>query len=102
MTQDEAPDGALWIDGQPHTLDELTYREQRQLRTFVKELSDEPVEGVEDVVEVDLIPAFITVIKQRTDPGFTLDQALDFKSSDLEAPARPTKPAAKKRAAKKT
>lgn len=101
----------LFIDGETYTFDDLTYREQRLMREKLRELVPpedlEPRIGADgesyrpDVVDaaspVDYIPAFIYVIKQRTDSEFTLEQAMDFKPADLVVPAkpRPTKPRAK-------
>lgn len=84
-------DSALWLDGKPYTVDDLTFREQRKLRDLIRELA--PGEDVESASEADFIPAFIAVIKQRDDPGFSVEQALDFRPADL---ARPQKRAAKK------
>ena len=92
--QQEQPDG-LWIDGVAYTISDLTYREQRTLRDLVRSLAPDNLDPA-DAPDADYVPAIITVIKQRTDPAFTIDQALDFKPSDLEPPARPTKPAATK------
>ena len=102
MAETAPPAPAIYVDGQPYTIDDLTFREQRQMREFVKQLApaEDVARSIEDASDADYIPAVIAVIKQRTDEDFTLEQALDFKPTDLEGP--PTKPAAKKRAPKKT
>lgn len=80
-------DSALWIDGQAYTMDDLTFREQRQFRDFVRELA--PGGDPDEAGEADIVPAMIVVVKRRTDEAFTLEQALDFKPGDVERP--PTK-----------
>ena len=84
---------AIWIDGQAYTFDDLTYREQRKVRDLLKGIAPD-VEDTDDASLADFMPCVITVIKQRTDPDFTIDQALDFSPKELRAPERPTKKAA--------
>lgn len=84
-------DSALWIEGQAYTTDDLTFREQRQLRDFIRELA--PDGDPDEASEADIIPAFICVVKRRETPEFTLDQAQDFKPGDVERP--PTRARAK-------
>lgn len=87
---------ALFIDGEKVTMSDLTFREQREMRDHIRTLS--PENDPDNAAEADIVPALIAVYKKRADPEFTLEQALDFKPGDLEAP--PTKAAAKKAAAK--
>jgi hypothetical protein len=89
----ESDESALYIDGEQVTMGDLTFREQRTMRDIIRNLA--PDNDPDNAAEADIIPALITVWKQRTDPKFSLDDALDFKPGDLDAP--PTrKPAAKK------
>lgn len=101
---DQVPDPtAIYIDGVPYTIDDLSYREHREMRSIVQGLvpSDGDISAdPADAAEADFIPAVITVIKRRTDPDFSVDQALEFRPKDLEPPVPPTKTAAKKRAAR--
>lgn len=77
----------IYIDGAVYTNDDLTYREQRQVRVFIQELA--PDGDVDEAGEADVVPAFVCVVKRRAEPAFTLEQALDLKPTDLVAP--PTK-----------
>lgn len=100
----EAADG-YYIDGKPYTVDDLTFRERRELRKTLAELLgvnlDEPlVEGgmprsVVPMVlwanEEDLVPVLVWTIKRRTDPEYAIDTALSLKGGDLEAPTDPPK-----------
>lgn len=90
----DTEESALFIDGERVTMADLTFREQREMRDHIRTLS--PDNDPDNAAEADIIPALIAVYKKRSDPAFTLEQALDFKPGDLEAP--PTKPAAKKAA----
>lgn len=80
----------IWLEGQAYDADDLTFREQRKLRDYMRELA--PNNDVEEASDADFFPALICVIKQRSEEAFTLEQALDFKESDLSGP--PTKKAA--------
>lgn len=85
--------GEIHVDGVQAKVADLTFAEQRKMRDLTRQLA--PDGDVEEAGEQDVIPALITVIKQRTDESFTLEQALTYKPADLAAP--PTKPPAKKR-----
>lgn len=86
-------ESALYIDGERVTMADLTFREQRRMRDYVKELA--PDGDPDNAAEADIVPALIAVVKQRTDPGFSLEQAQDFKPGDLERPTRAKAPAKK-------
>src|SRR3712207_5494549 len=79
----------LWVNGERFTLDDLTYREQREMRTITAQLA--PDGDVEAASEIDLIPAMVTVIRRRTEPDFTVEQALELKPTQLVPEQRPTK-----------
>lgn len=80
---------AIVIDGVVHTLDDLTFREQHALRNAVRELSGDATQLPGDAAFMDFLPALAYVIKRRTEPAYTLDQALDLVESDVLA-ERPT------------
>lgn len=90
---DQGDESALWIDGKPYVSDDLTFREQRQLRDYIRQLA--PGGDQDEAGDADIIPALVTVIRQRDDQSFTLEQALDMRPSDVERP--PTKRAAAKK-----
>lgn len=71
------------IDGVAYTADDLTFREQRELRTIVRDLVDDPEVNIEDMAMMDFLPALVYVIVKRDNAEFTLDEALDMKISDL-------------------
>lgn len=93
--QDEPTGVAIVVDGQEVTIDDLTFKEQRQVRTLIRELNDDATLETDDATLMDLLPALVTVIKQRSDAGYSMDQALEMRPTDVlqEQSARPTKPA---------
>jgi hypothetical protein len=87
------------VDGKPFEYDDLTYREKREARRIVRELADDPTLRWFQADPEDQGPAMIFVVRQRTDPAFTLDMALDSKDEDYWKPVpekRPTKRATTK------
>lgn len=79
----------LFIDGTVYTVDDLSYREQRKMRELARELA--PDGELDAAGEIDLIPAMVCVLRRRTEPSFSLEQALDVKPKDLEQPVPPTR-----------
>lgn len=73
----------VMVDGERHAMGDLTFRERRELRRLARELEGDPDKEMEDVMFDYLVAAFATVVKQRTHPEFGIDDALDFKPSDL-------------------
>lgn len=93
-------EGGIWIDGEQYFDEDLTYREQHEVRRIVREWNSD-VEDFEldDAAPVDLIPAIYCVIKRRSEPGFTSDMALDIKPSDHQKPkAQPNRAARRSKA----
>ena len=76
---------AIAVDGERLTMDDLTFRERREVRRLARELDGNPDVHFDDLVLDDLIAAFVTVCKQRANPAFTIDDALDLKPTDLDA-----------------
>jgi hypothetical protein len=92
------------VDGERYTMDDLTFRERREVRRLARDLDGNPDVDFDDVMIDDLIAAFVTVCKQRGTPAFTVEDALDMKPGELLAAAEdpPTKGAAKAGAKPKT
>jgi len=96
----------LVLDGEVIDTDDLTFREHREMRRILREdILEDPTADVdvETLPLSDFLPALVLVIKRRTDSGYTLDQAMDLKLSDVVRDpvangGPPTKPAAKRRA----
>lgn len=86
---EEINDGdGIYIDGNFYGYDDLTFGEQRKVRQLVRDANaDDPNFKDEDMAVVDLVPALVTVIKQRDEPDFSFAQALDLKFSDLNPPS---------------
>ena len=76
---------AVCIDGQLYTFDDLTFAEQREARDAARRLA--PDGDPDEAGVMDVLPAFVWVVRKRTEPDYTLEQALDLKPSDLEPPA---------------
>lgn len=89
MSNDE---GGLWIDGQRFTDDDLTFREQREVRRILRELMDDPNFDPLDAAQADLMPAFVCVVKRRANPDYKVDEALNLKPADLKKPAKGARP----------
>lgn len=68
-------------------LDDLTFREQLELRKLVRDLVGE--DEAFDPPMTAVIPVAYYILKRRDDDAFTLDQALDMKWGDVRK--RPTK-----------
>jgi hypothetical protein len=96
---DQAPAPGIYIDGVPYNVSDLTYGEQRELRKLVLELAPDSLTDMYEADDADFVPAVICVIKRRTDPDFSINQALEIKPADHAPPGPPTKRAAKKKAA---
>jgi len=85
---DDDSDRIYW-DGESYQFpDDFTFREQREVFKLVKGL----LEPDEPVGDMDMFPAIATVVARRTDPAYTIEQALDLKPSDLKAPEAPDPP----------
>jgi hypothetical protein len=96
----------ITIDGEKYTMDDLTFRERREVRKLTRVVAEDPDLDLEDAVLDELLVAFATVVKQRTDPAYTLDDALDLKVADIvqrgeAADPPPAAPARKPRAGAK-
>ena len=93
-----ADDGMIYIEGQAYSPDDLTFREQREMRQVYRDLMGDPSADLADASNMDFLPVLAFMVRRRDDPEFTVEQALDIKVSDLLSP--PTKPAATSKAAK--
>jgi hypothetical protein len=95
---DQPNEQVLIIDGDEYDLgqNDLTFREQRDLRKLVRELTEDPELDPGDASLMDFLPALVTVIKRRVDPNFDVNTALDLKWEEVlrERPADPTPPPA--------
>lgn len=73
------------IDGEKFTMADLTFRERKEVRRLARELDGDPDLDMEDVLFDSLVASFACVVKQRTDDGFTIDDAMDLTIKDLAA-----------------
>lgn len=78
----EQDDGFL-INGQLHSVEDLTFREQRELRKLVRELAEDPEANLDDMAVMDVVPAFVYVVMKRDDPKLKIDDVLDMKLTDF-------------------
>lgn len=81
----------LAIDGESHTMDDLTFRERKEVRRLSRELDGNAEAELDDIMVDDLIVAMVTVIKRRSNPEYTTDEAMDIKPADI-VPEDPTEP----------
>jgi len=91
-------DGSIYIEGKAYSPDDLSFREQREMRRLYRDLVEDPDADIGEAANMDFLPLLAFMIRRRDEPGYTLEQAFDLKISDLVAP--PTKLAAKPKAAK--
>ena len=70
-------------------LDDLTFREQLELRKHVRDLVGE--DEMDDPPITAVIPVAYFLIKRRDDDKFTLDQALEMKWADVRRPTKARK-----------
>jgi hypothetical protein len=94
-----ADEGWIHIDGKHYSPEDLTFREQREMRRIYRELIENPTADLDEAAFMDLLPALTVVLKRREDSSYTVEQALDIKAKDLLPPgdAPPTKRAAAKK-----
>lgn len=92
-----ADEGDLRINGKVYDSNDLTWREEREVRQIVREhLLAEGIDE-EDLTVGDILPAVVFVLHRRDNAQFTLDEALDLKPRDVvlededEAKPRPTR-----------
>ncbi len=80
-------DEGIYFDGALASVNQLSYREQRVMRDLAQSLA--PNGDIAEASEADLVPAMYTVLKRRTEPNYSLEEALDLKPADLEPPDPP-------------
>lgn len=78
----------ILIGGKPYTAADLSFREQRELRTVVRRLMDDPEGDIAASELMDFAPALIYVVTRRENPDFTIEEALDMKHGDILQPAK--------------
>ena len=87
-------DGDLRINGKVYDSNDLTFREERELRQIVRDHLIPPGVDEDDLTLGDILPATIYILHRRDNPDFTLEEALDLKPRDVlfegEVEARPT------------
>jgi hypothetical protein len=71
------------VDGERHTLDDLTFSELREYRAHVRELAGDEDLNPMFADPMDRYPVMYWLFKRRTDDAYTLEQALDLKMGDL-------------------
>lgn len=97
-------DDGLVINGKLHRVEELTFREQRELRKLVRELAEDAEADLDAMPLMDVMPAFVYVVMKRDNPDLSMDDVLDMRLTDFVptpngngngngngSPARPTK-----------
>lgn len=81
MTTDQ--EGDLRINGKVYDSEDMTFREEREVRQIVREHLL-PKDMTEDDLTIgDILPAVVYVLHRRDNPDFTLDEALDLKPRDV-------------------
>jgi len=76
----------IHIEGRGYSPDDLTFREQREMRTLYRELMGDPAADIAEAANMDFIPILAFIVRRRDDAAYTLEQALDMKIADLLEP----------------
>lgn len=90
-------DGDLRIGGVEYDPQDLTLREERDVRKLIRDLVEDPDVDFESLPLGDVLPALCFVLRRRDDPDFTIEDALDLKQRDVlvdgetEKETRPTR-----------
>src|SRR3954447_5523115 len=92
----DAPEAAVYVDGKPYTLDDLTFRELRDVRQIVRDLTGNPEAGIWEGDDIDFFPALVTVLKRRDDPAFRVEDAEALTALDLQKPKGNGRPPTKR------
>jgi hypothetical protein len=90
---DRIDEQELVIDGNVLTVDDLTFREQREMRAAIRDALEDPEASLEDAPIAEFYLALIYTVKKRDNPELTIDDALDWKLKDFLRPVEkgPTK-----------
>jgi hypothetical protein len=84
MSDLDIEDAGIVLDGVKYTVSDLSFKEQRAMRVDIRELA--PNNDEVEASLADVVPAFIRQVMLRSNPGFSLDEAQEFKPSDLVPP----------------
>lgn len=92
--QEQQQEMHLVIDGETFKTDDLdlTFREKKEVRKTIRELMDDPEADMSEALMDDVWLATIYVIKRRSSPDFTLEDAMDLKLNDFLKPVEPDPP----------
>jgi len=98
MSSEDQGDMTIVIDGVASEDLALTFKEQRRLRQMVREMTGDPEAEVESAALMDWIPALVCITRQRANPEYTLEEAMnttldDYLKAAPKTRARPTKQA---------
>jgi hypothetical protein len=76
---------AIHLDGDETVgWDDLTFREQRQARANIRALLQDNDAQMGDGASMDVVPSIYAVVRQRTEPEFELETALDMKVEEVK------------------
>ncbi len=78
-----AETGDLHIHGKVYDSNDMTFREERDVRKIVRDLAEDPDVDFETLPLGDILPAIVLVLHRRDNPDYTLDEALELKQRDV-------------------
>lgn len=76
----------LVIDGQKYTVDDLTFREHREMRKAIRDALEDPDADLGDAPISEFYLALIFIIRRRENAELTIEDALDWKLNDFLRP----------------
>lgn len=88
----------LTVDGDTYTMDDLKFRERKEVRRLARDLHGSADADLDDIMVDDLIVAMVTVIKRRANPEYTIDEAMEIRPADI-VPVDGKRPTRRKAAA---
>lgn len=83
MAEEPKVEQVLIIDGQEYNADDLTFREQRDMRKTLRHLMDDSTGDIEDASGADFYAALIYTVKKRENPELDIEEVLDWRLSDF-------------------
>lgn len=87
-----AKQGDLRVDGKVFDPEDMTFREQQQMRQLVKDMVGDPEVDFDTLTLSELLPAMVTVFMRRDDPSYAMDTALDLRMRDIYVDADDEEP----------
>src|SRR4051812_10925945 len=94
------PGQEIVVDGEVVDFEQRSWGEQLEVRKVARGIAGGPDASVGELAMAEFVPALVVVVKRRTEPEYSLEQALALKPSDVLREPSSAKPTRRKAAAK--